>query len=354
MAQKIILPLGDASEALINQQINRMVDEYNQTLTSARQTLQRQFLDLPEKVHARLVLELDQSNGKLPVFEIINAGRIATIADAKSVLGEDFIGPEKIGEVFAAKGLDIPTLPDTTELPFQVHFLENLKNSSEGAILMYQPTVNGEAINLETFAKMQQGLNAKPDGDLLYRDQFTKDGTVSKKAWFADEKYSEYRNQQVIKPGWRIATKTVVHGTTRKRVVEQALTVCTFIETICTGMVIPEVLQNTITVFRDKSHHLQQLQDNNPKQFLVEIQETLFWKHCMESGLETLFRLVVCNQVNEEKLLPNVYTRNAVVEPVFASLDYSGYFASAGPGLFAYGARYSFDDLGLGFSWHTA
>jgi hypothetical protein len=112
------------------------------------------------------------------------------------------------------------------------------------------------------------------------------------------------------------------------------------------------MLQSAIDEFRTKQIHLQELQNNNRQQFLCEIQETKFWKFCMETGIETLFRLVCVNQVSGEKLLFRCYTRNSVTEPINDGIGEAGNFRSRGSaelGTASFATRES-DDLAMVFS----
>ena len=171
-----------------------------------------------------------------------------------------------------------------------------------------------------------------------------------KSRWFADKKYDLYRSLQTIKHGWRITTKQVVAGTTSEKFVAQIALVCDWIEKLYDGPVMSRVLQDAITEFREKHIVLQKLQDTDVPQFLIEIQKISFWKYCMETGLETLFRLVVCNRATGQKLLPSMYTRNAVVEPVDGEVGLAGRFDGLGSLLGAFDPRFDWSRLGLGFS----
>jgi hypothetical protein len=284
--------------------------------------------------------------------QIINSGKLATVAAARNILGADLIAPQNLAEIFPGKGLDLPECSDETKLPWTVQFIQNMKNSPEGCVVVYQPTIDKKTIDLKTFANIQSGIDVKDGDQVLSPFQFTRKGEISYSAWFANWAQT-FCDQQIITGGvWRISTKKPIIGTRNKRLVQQIHTICLWLIELHKDCVISEMLQSAIDEFRTKQIHLQELQNNNRQQFLCEIQETKFWKFCMETGIETLFRLVCVNQVSGEKLLFRCYTRNSVTEPINDGIGEAGNFRSRGSaklGTASFATRES-DDLAMVFS----
>lgn len=350
MKQQIIMPLGPTDESAVNAEIANAITAYNNAVTTARTELANKLYALPQSVATKLLETVGHVEFLLPEYKIINSGKLATVADARNILGSDLITPQNLAEIFPGKGLDLPECSDDTQLPWTVQSIQNMKNSPEGCVIVYQPTIAGKSIDLKTFARIQSGISVKGGGQLLYLDQFTKKGKISDSTWFANSR-QVYCDQQIITGGvWRMSTKKSIIGTRSKGLVQQIHTVCLWLVDLHKDCVISEMLQSAIDEFRTKQIHLQELQNNNRQQFLCEIQETKFWKFCMETGIETLFRLVCVNQVSGEKLLSDCYTRNSVIEPVNGKVGDSGSFVSHGSILVSSDAVNEWSNLELVFS----
>ncbi len=346
----IILPIGNLSEteADINQVIAIFIARYNDAVTVARTDLANSFYKLPTEVGSKLLETVGETEFTLPDYRIINSGRKATIAEVRQILGQYLVTPADLVKIFPDKGLNLPEFSDDQVLPWTLEMIQAMHKSPEGCIIMYQPTMNGENIDLQSFTKFQSGVSVKGDGELLYRDQFTKNGKISKKAWFHAGRES-YCTQQIITGGvWRLSTKKEITGTSNKKFVPQIHETCMWMSGL--GVVLPESMQSAYDDFKGKQSGLEQSQNNDYQQFLSEISQTSFWNHCMETGIETLFRLIVINQITGEKLLSNMYTRNRVSEPVDGRVGIAGYFDSDGSSLDADSPDRGWCGLGLVFS----
>jgi hypothetical protein len=350
MKQQIVMPLGTTDESAVNAEIANAITVYNNAVTVARSELANKLYKLPQSAAIKLLETVGNVEFLLPEYKIINSGKIATISDARAILGTDLITPDNLAGIFPGKDLNLPEYSDETQLPWTVQFIQNMKNSPEGCVIVYQPTIDKKTIDLKTFANLQLGIDAKGGGELLYRDQFAKNGKISDSAWFANGR-EMYCNQQIIAGGvWRISTKKPIAGTHNKGLVQQMHIVCLWLIELHKDCIVSEMLQSAIDEFRTKQNHLRELQNNNRQQFLREIQETKFWNYCMETGIETLFRLISVNQISGEKLLSGCYTRNSVTEPVIGEVGYSGSFYSCGSGLDALVADGGWGFLELVFS----
>jgi hypothetical protein len=347
--RSILLPLGDDSqkEKIFNRIIKEAKSSYDIACADARVKFANTIShnkDLPLEVKTKVMELVGNIPYDLPDLQIVNTGRYATMDEARSIMGEDFISYFQIAEIFSK--FEIST-PESSTLRFLVSTLERAKEFD--MVLVYQPMLDGKVIGLDAFANMTKNIVAKDGGALLYTDQF-KNGKVAKSAWFADKKYDAYREQQKLTFGWRLATKSVVENTTNKTFVAQIVEVCKWLDNFYKDLVMPEIFQKAIAEIRQKQTMLENLQNGNTTEFLKEIQTTLFWKNCMENGLETLFRLVAYNQVTGQKLLYGIYTRNSVVEPVAGEVGNSGFFYGDGAGLNAVAPRDDWSLRGLVFS----
>lgn len=357
MDTQIIVPLGlqEGDEAKINAEVARVLNTFNTSVQNAHSQFIASIKEsqvLPEDVKTALLEEYQETDTTVKQsVTIIDAGRQATMQDAKAIFGDQYFGPETIAGIF--KKVAVKT--DIVKLPFTVKLLENAAWAN--CSLTYQPSYkDGNVIGLNQFAEICEGLQQKPDGNLLHIEQFQwdKKPKVLDSAWFSEKKYSEYRNQQVINPNcFRLATNDVLPGTANLKFVDQMLALCDWIiPNIIKSSVIPKNVADAIRNFRTDAKELSNLQDNDSAAFLQKIPNYAVWDMFMETGLETLLRMTAYNQSTGNLIFPdfNMGTRNKVTEPVSASLGGSGRWYSNGPNLSRDWARRRSSYLGLVFS----
>lgn len=307
-------------------------------------------MDESEKQALKKKLLFIQEPVSVPTLIGIRREMPASIAQGQEIFGSDFISHFALQKTEIGKRVNIPYLIPESKLPFSVMMLEEA--AAAGCMLVYQPEgAKGKPIDLDSFAMLVKGMEAKGGGKLLYGDQFDlAQGTISPKAWFADKKYSEYRNQQVIRPNvFRLAKKSEISGTPNQRFMAQVLMQCDWIEKSFPQSV-TEVMKAVIAEVRKDAKRLEEIQNNDSAEFLKQIVNYKFFTLFMETGLETLFRMVAYNQVTGEKLLQGMYLRNGVTEPVYAYLGRSGLWDEDGPRLGGYVAWDTDSRLGMGFS----
>ncbi len=307
-------------------------------------------LDESEKQALKNKLLPEESPITAPALIGIRKEMPATVAQAVEIFGSDFITPAKVLELFPMSAVYAKHTKPEHKLPFSVLFLEEAR--SAGCMMVYQPThEGGGTIGLPGFAEFCKGKKSKGGGKLLYGDQFDLErGIVSKKAWFAEKQYSEYRDQQIIQSNvFRIAKKSEIAGTPSERFMAQVMLQCEWIEKSFPKS-ITEAMKTAVAEVRRDVDMLTKTQNNDSVEFLKQIVKYKFFTLFMETGLETLLRMVVTNQATGEKLLTNMYLRNGVTEPVASALGNSGDWAGPGPSLSRHAAGDSDSYLGLGFS----
>jgi hypothetical protein len=286
----------------------------------------------------------------VPALIGIQKEKPATIAIARELFGNDrFISSHRISDMFGDR-VKVQTFAENTKLTYSVVFLEELLKALPST-MVYQSLPTSGVIGLDEFATICKGRQPKSGGILLYADQFdVNKGIVSKKAWFADKQYSEFRKGQFIAPNmFRVATDAEIPGTANKRFVDQVMIACDWIEKSFKQS-ITETMKSAIAEIRKDAKMLESLQNNDSAGFVKQVAGYQFFKNFMETSLETLWRMITYEQVSGTKLLQNMYLRNNVVEPVYACLGYSGFWDGNGPNVYRYDARYSYSPLGLGFS----
>ncbi len=334
--------------------IRALTEARNRRFADAEQNTRMEIthaegLDEDEKQALRKKLLVDNSHVSMPTLIGIRKEMPATTAMALEIFKTDFIVAEEIVGMFDAR-VSVKNVPSDFKLPYSVQFLEEAKIA--GCMLTYQPMLkDGGTIGLDGFAELCKGMSPKGGGELLYADQFDlQKGIVSKKAWFAEKQYSGYRNQQIIQPNvFRIAKKSEISGTSNQRFMKQVMMQCDWIEKSFPKS-LSKLMQEAIAEVRRDADMLTKMQDSDSSAFIKQIVKYKFFTLFMETGLETLFRMVAYNQATGEKLLQNMYLRNGVTEPVGSRLGYSGCWDENGPLLGRDGAGYTCSRLGMGFS----
>lgn len=359
---KLTVSLGYADVTKVgafSKALNNAVEVYNRALDTAFVDLQNSLKagELP----ASLIDKISESLLKNKVEQeitILNCGTTATILDARRILGRDFIEPSDVEAIFSSEHVFVPKqFHDGFELPFTVEFLERMRDSPEGCVLVYQPTVSdGKIIDLWKFAEMQKHLKAKPDNvDLLDKEHFLENGKLGR--WLSNKDYLPELRKHTIKPGWRLSTKTIIPGTEEVLISDQIKAVCNWIHDLHEDCIQSVKLRNVVSEFRSKDkifeiitelYDLPSEMGEKIERFIVaELEKTLFWQNCMETGVETLYRMIVHNQKTEEKILFNSYTQNNVASKKLT--HYAGYFED-GAGLGSTSSNSTDEYVGLVFS----
>jgi hypothetical protein len=333
------------------EEIKNIVGQHNESVGKVYEaTLGRIAASTLDEGEKEVLIKRFQQPKEIGVPTLIGIAKEkpATVAMAAELFGNRFIGTEEITELFGGRAYVTPAGKDF-KLPFPLLFLEELQNASD-CTLIYQPA-SPSIIGFDEFAGFCKGMSPKSGGVLLYGDQFDlKNGKVNKKAWFAEGQYSEFRKSSIIAPNrFRIATSTEITGTANKKFMAQVAIACDWIEKSFPQS-ITQTMKDAIAEIRKNFKMLETTQDNNSAEFVKQIVKYKFFTLFMETGLETMWRLVAYEQATGIKLLQNMWLRNGVVEPVLASLGGAGICDSFGPFVSGIVAGDSASDLGLGFS----
>lgn len=356
MNNTIILPLDlheTEDEKVINVEVATIVDKFNSVVTDAHtefiSSISQNTVVPKEVKQALLGKHWETDTFVKRSVSIINARRQATIEDAKIIFGENYIGPEAVGSIFKSVFISKVLL-----LPFTVAQLEHAVNTD--CILVYQPAYkNGTSIGLSQFPEVCKGLQQKPHGNLLHIGQFQQGAVpqVLSSAWFSEKQYSHHWDSQIMQPNcFRLATRTILPGSINLNFVDQLLVLCDWVANLIQDTRIPTRFSNAIRDFRINSTALAYLQDTDPPAFLKKISTYKIWDLCMETGLETLFRMTAYNQITGKLIFSdcNTGTRNKVIEPANEYIGYSGRWNLNGPGLDRLRGWHSYSNVGLVFS----
>lgn len=272
-----------------------------------------------------------------------------TIKDAKEILGEDFITPDQVVEVFEGQ-VPQALFPEYFKLPFTREFLIDAQQA--GCVLAYQPfsSKRGE-IDLNEFATICKGLICDKPKALLYGKQFdVENGIIIPNTWFVQSQHLAYFNQEKIQPNsFRLALKSMIPGTPNLKFMAQVMVACDWMEKTFPQS-LTEVMKSAISQIRNDFKILEELQNTDSNNFLKKIVEYKFFSFFMETGLETLFRMIAYNQITGKVLLEYMFLRSRTMEYTTSSLGLAGYHDLSGPGLGKRPADFQLVNLGLGFS----
>ena len=327
----------EQEETIKQDEIAEIVNEHNHEIERVYEGTMRHIDEssLEPNEKAALKKRFEQPKGiAMPALIGIKKERPATIEMAAEIFSSNFLGNEAMLQFL--KKINVVD-HQGRDLPYRVGFLELMAES--GAIMTCQPLFeNTKNIGINEFPIICSGLSQKGGGKLLHIEQFQwqedKDAKVLTSAWFAKEKYDVYRDSQIIHGGaYRIATKNPILGTANEKFVQQMMMVCEWLEKLHKNFPMSPKFKKTIDQLRAGEKHLIQLQDTDGKKFLQEIQKYDFWNLCMETGLETLLRRVIYNQVTGGTILEGTGARNCVPEPVDGYVGSCVEWNSGGPRL---------------------
>ncbi len=253
-----------------------------------------------------------------PPAIIRSSGTKATVADVQKIFPDDFISVKDFNDRYGTAISDV-------SINFTRRELEHFAN--RGMHLVPEVAeISGKPTNLAWMVSSIKDKKTKTDTPLLWGDQFDVKKGIIKGAWFEND--SMVTNLH-LGNSYRLRTKDLVASTTSKTVAGQAGILCTFVESLYRGIVMPEAYKKAIDEFRkdyDKLIALEQSDWQEASRQLVKYKALEFF---MENSVSSLNALLLHEMKTGERLLDGKRTRNNTISSDLNVLD-SGVFDSRG------------------------
>lgn len=239
--------------------------------------------------------------------------REASLEKAEKILGKNFLGPEAVKNVF---GVEFKTIP---HIQFTEEDLERAKELGQMLVLQVDKMKDGEPMTLENLKK---DFSKAHDG---------------KKMWYSQNWYDreDFFKEETPKVGWKLVSKEVIPGSTNKNYLEQTEIVISYLkEKVFKDRELPKEYQEAISEFESQKSGIVGLMNSNWKSAADTLEKLQITQLTRENPAEVMYRLILQDQENEEKLLPVKYSwtlgRDSAGEFVYGGLFDSGGVAVGG------------------------
>lgn len=206
---------------------------------------------------------------------------------AQEIMGKDFLGPEAVKNVF---GVEVESIPP---IQFTKEDLERAKELNQMLILQIDKMEDDKPLTLEN---LKNKFSESHDG---------------KQMWDSYNKKENFFKNETPKAGWKLASKDIISDSTRKNYLEQTKTIINYLkDKVFKGKLIPEMYQKAIAEFESKESDISGLINSDSiydwKSAAIKLEKLQITQLTRESPIEVMYRFVLQDQENKEKLLYNV------------------------------------------------
>ena len=220
-----------------------------------------------------------------------------SLEEAEKIFGKDFLGPEEVSKVF---GVILPK-ENLLPIPFSRQELENAK--ALGQQLIYQAAgmkVRDSAIapvyDWITVKNIQERFPTASDGSRIWHRSLRDED---------DDYLSEHTDLC-----WKLTSKSVISETITKDYFEQTEAIISYIKNeVFKGLVVPKEYADAIEEFELAKRTVSLCLEEKNKRGADEILEGLkITSLTRETPVEAVYRIVLQEQTNKEKLLSSKTT----------------------------------------------
>lgn len=253
---------------------------------------------------------------------------LISISEAREILGKDFLGPEAVKNVF---GVELETIPP---IQFTKEDLERAKELNQILILQTDKMEDGKPMTLEN---LKNKFPKAHDGKKMWYDQ----------DWYNKE---DFFKNETPKAGWKFVSKDTIPNSTNKNYLEQTETVIQYLkEEVFKDKELPKEYQEAITEFESQKSNISKLIDSDWKSASDKLGNLQITRLTRENPSEVMYRLILENKENKDKLLPSkhTWTLGRGSDGEFVSV---GGFDDGGAGVRGSRPDRRYDYLGVSFS----
>ncbi len=279
--------------------------------------------------------ETAQEASEMPI-----SGEGLPLAEAERLLGKDFLGSKKIENVFGRKF--------ERSIPFSKEELERAKELDQQLILQNDFM---DVKNPDT-GKMERNVPVTLENLKKYFPKAHDDAPI----WYSQDWYDneDFFKKEKPRTGWRLTSKNLIPSSTSKSYFEQTDVLVEHLQKqVFKGMKLPKQYEDAIAEFKRKRAEIEPLAKSSDgdewkrgSQMLVDLAIT---KLTRELPVEAMYRLILNDKENKDKLLPSAYTWTASRESD-GDLVYVGCLDDKGADVGRLDPDYRYGYLGVSFS----
>ncbi len=263
-----------------------------------------------------------------------------SLEEAEKIFGKDFLGPKAVEQVFK-----IPLVESAMpSIPFSREELERAKELGQQLIYQVETMKTGDdpfgspEIEPLTLEVMRGNFAGTTDQKPIFYEQ----------DWYVEEDF--YKNEKP-RLGWKLVLKDVIPDSTSKNYIQQTEVLISYLKNeTFKGRELPKEYTDAIVEFEEqKAAIVERIKGDEWQDAAPWLADLAITKLTRESPVEVMYRLILNESVNKEKLLPSKYTWTSG-RGLNGKLVFVGYFASDGANVGSYPPGRSDSYLGVSFS----
>ena len=235
-----------------------------------------------------LKAELEKKRNALSEKLFISPDKAREILGKKKVLGY-----QEAERIFGIK-LKPEQIP---KIPFKREDLERAKGLNQMLILQVDTMKNkkGELVPV-TLENLKSEFPKAHDGKKMWYEQ----------NWYDNE---DFFKNETPKVGWKLVSREIIPDSTSKNYLEQTEIIISHIKKeIFQDQPIPPIYQEAIDEFESQRSDIAKIIDSDWKSAADKLEKLQITQLARESPVEAMYRLILQDQENKEKLFPSQYT----------------------------------------------
>ncbi|MCR4311294.1 MAG: hypothetical protein NUV54_01865, partial [Candidatus Taylorbacteria bacterium] len=246
----------------------------------------------------------------------------------------NYFGAAEIKDTFGVKTTEPTRMPNL----FTNTVLERANRMGLCLVRQVDKTADGTSLTLKYLYESQENKDFL-DGKILLPDN----------DWYRQQREEEdLFAEHTPRPGLFLKGRGVIEGTLGKTFIEESLIGATFVEQFF-GQQLPEEYGRAIENLRQQAERLEKLCRNDWQEAARQCRDLQFSSFFRETPVEVIYRILLAQKINKERLFEKVYTRTKSLSRD-ASLVDVGDAALAGASLGYWDPDFADGYMGFSFS----
>lgn len=261
----------------------------------------------------------------------IESNENVDLTEAKTIFGQDFIGPEEIENAFLSK-IEIGSV---APIPFSKEELERAKEMGQMLIYRASKTSDGSPLTMKAIGDILGG-KVKDEGKIFFDTD-----------WYKDEKFF---TEDIVEEGWALVSKELAPDSTNKNYLEQTDLLVEQLGKSFGGFdSLPSEYVDAVQEYDSAKEEIAGLITSDWQKAAEKLENLKINQLLRQSPSEAIYDMMAYFQCRGERILNNAYTwtkRRASG----GNLVSVGLFGSDGVGVHRYGPGDADGSLGVSFS----
>ena len=238
---------------------------------------------------------------------------------ARELLGKDVFGPEEVQKAF---GIEIH--PDQIPpIPYSYEQLEKAKELHEMLVLRVDKDSQGKPLTMQNMSEIVIKKIGATEDKILYDQKTAGQPNLEDSCWYKDQPFF---TAETSKLEWKLISKTIIPESTSKNYTEQTRRLRDYLETnqLATKQELDECSDQKLQELEALS------KTENWQEAAKQLSELLINQNHRRSAVEAFYDTLLAFDVNDERLLENIYDSTNSRSSDGYLVDFGSFFRSLG------------------------